>query len=310
VIAAAPGKLFTTGAYAILEGAPAIVCAVNRYVLADTSGPATTRPEVVELARACGGAAPAIDASSLEVAGRKLGLGSSAAGAVAAAAVLLGEKNLRDQSARRRIFDEARRAHSVVQPRGSGADVAAATFGGVVRVQRMGEELAVDSVEWPHKLVLRAFALDRSARTSDALDRLAERRAAAGSALERIVAAAHAGASTFAAGDVEGFVRAASDHVDGLAALGRALDLPLVPDEVRRARELLFSAPKTQNSENPVLLPSGAGGGDTVLWLGARAPTDHEAATLEGLGLSLLDLDLDTLGVHHVYAAASAADRN
>jgi hypothetical protein len=57
---------------------------------------------------------------------------------------------------------------------------------------------------------------------------------------------------------------------------------------------------------DPVLLPSGAGGGDTVLWLGARAPTEQEAATLDQLGLHALDLDLDTNGVHHLHVAAPA----
>jgi len=299
VIVAAPGKLFTTGAYAILEGAPAIVCAVNRYVLADSNGPPTTRPEVVEVARARGARAPAIDASALEDRGRKLGLGSSAAAAVAAAALVLGEEDLCDQATRCRIFDEARRAHAAVQPRGSGADVAAATFGGIVKVQRVRGELAVERVRWPEGLFLRAFALARSARTSDALDRLASRRDVAGAALERLVAAAQAGASAFASGSVEGFVLAAGEHVDGLAALGHVLDLPLVPPEVARARELLLSTDRGAIRRNPVLLPSGAGGGDTVLWLGARAPTEQEAATLEGLGLSSLDLGLDTHGVHH-----------
>ena len=303
MIVAAPGKLFTTGAYAILEGAPAIVLAVNRYVRADPDGPASIRPEVLEVARRLGGRAPAIDASELESGGRKLGLGSSAAAAVATAAVLLGAKDLGDHPTRCRVFDEARRAHAAVQPRGSGADVAVATFGGVVRVQRMNEELSVESTRLPDGLVVRAFALDRSARTSDALDRLAIHRAAARAPLARLVEAAEAGAAAIAEADVRAFVRAAADHVEGLGALGRAIDLPLLPAEVARAQELLFSAGRSNNYVDPVLLPSGAGGGDTVLWLGARAPTDQEAATLDGLGLHPLDLELDTHGVHHVQQA-------
>lgn len=298
MIAAAPGKLFTTGAFAILEGAPAIVVAVNRYVIADTSGAPSTRPEVVEVARALGRVPPAIDASALEAGGRKLGLGSSAAAAVASAAALLGIQKRCDPSTRRRIFDEAWRAHHAVQPRGSGADVAAATYGGVVRVQRVAGELTVEQVKLPEGLVLRAFALDHSARTSDVLDRLAERRVAAAEPIARLIAAAHGGADAVARGDVQAFVRAAGAHVEALGALGAVLDLPLVPGEVARAREVLFAAERAGNHVEPVLLPSGAGGGDTVLWLGARAPTDQEAANLESLGLHALDLDLDTNGVH------------
>ena len=35
VIARAPGKVVLSGAYAVLEGAPALVAAVDRYVVAD-----------------------------------------------------------------------------------------------------------------------------------------------------------------------------------------------------------------------------------------------------------------------------------
>jgi phosphomevalonate kinase len=296
MIVRAPGKLFTTGAYAVLEGAPAIVLAVNRYVTA-RPGPASTRPEVVEVARRLGGAPPSVDVSALESGGRKLGLGSSAAAVVASAAVLLGIEDLRNASTRRRIFDEALAAHAAIQPRGSGADVAAATFGGVIRVQKDGSKLDVQPAELPAGLVVRAFALERSARTSDALDRLAAYRDGASRALAMLVEAANEGAR---AATATAFVEAATHHVEGLAALGASLDLPLVPPEVSRAREVLFSATEMRFSGDFTLLPSGAGGGDTVLWLGARAPTEQEAATLDGLGLHLLDLDLDSLGVHVV----------
>ncbi|MBI2392686.1 MAG: hypothetical protein HYV09_24080 [Deltaproteobacteria bacterium] len=301
MIAAAPGKLFTTGAWAILDGAPAIVLAVNRYVLADGAraplGP--VRPEVAEVARRLGGPPPFVDASALESSGRKLGLGSSAAAAVASAAVMIGG-DPRETSTRRRIFVEAWRAHRAVQPRGSGGDLAASTYGGVVQVQRNGDELDVTPTALPEGVVLRAFALDRSARTSDALDRLDARRAEAGPAMASLVAAAEAGAAATAASDARSFVKACAAHVEALARLGAALDLPLVPDEVTRARDLLFGAPVAESVERPVLLPSGAGGGDTVLWLSARAPTDHEAALLDGLGLHPLDLELDRHGVHQL----------
>jgi len=62
----APGKLVLTGAYAVLEGAPAIVAAVDRYAVVDTQSPGK------------------VDVRSLhDEAGQKLGLGSSAASLVA-----------------------------------------------------------------------------------------------------------------------------------------------------------------------------------------------------------------------------------
>jgi phosphomevalonate kinase len=290
MIAVAPGKLFTTGAYAILEGGPAVVLAVDRHARADGSRiDRDPRPEVAAVARLAGVAPPVVDTSALEDGGRKLGLGSSAAGAVAAAAIAL-SLDPRDQSARRRIFDLAWRAHREVQPRGSGGDVAAATWGGMVIVRRRAEDLDVERVDPPASLVVRAFALDRSTRTSDVLERLAARAQATAAARTAIVEAAEAGARAIAAADVDAFLAASAAHVAGLAGLGAALDLALVPPEIAQARDLL--------GDDAVLLPSGAGGGDCVLWLSRRLPTEGERASLSAIGLAALELSIDPHGVH------------
>jgi phosphomevalonate kinase len=288
---AAPGKLFTTGAWAILEGAPAVILAVDRYAIA-SSGVSSQRPEVVAVARRAGSAVPAIDVSALEAGGRKLGLGSSAAAAVAAAALALGTTD------RAAVFELASAAHADVQPRGSGGDVAAATWGGTVVVHRDGAKTDIRQASLPPGLVWRAFALPRSARTSDAVDRWTSRKSQASSAMQVLVRAAEAGAEATFAGDATGWLRAASLHVEGLSKLAQALDLPLVPPEVVRAREVLSGGSVHGEASEIVLLPSGAGGGDTVLWLSTRAPTDQEVASLAGAGLELLDLRLDTHGVH------------
>lgn len=300
---AAPGKLFTTGAWAILEGAPAVVLAVDRYALASEGVP-SERPEVVAVARRAGSAVPAIDVSALETGGRKLGLGSSAAAAVAAAAHALGTTD------RRAVFDLAFAAHADVQPRGSGGDVAAATWGGTVVVQRKGSATDVRQASLPSALVWRAFALPRSARTSDAIDRWNGRKHAASAAMKTLVTAAEAGAEAIFAGDGTRWLRAASLHVEGLSHLALALDLPLVPYEVIQAREVLRQSPVRGDASDVVLLPSGAGGGDTVLWLSTRAPTDQEVASLAGAGLDLLDLRLDTQGVHSLTSRKETRDRN
>jgi hypothetical protein len=116
--------------------------------------------------------------------------------------------------------------------------------------------------------------------------------------MEQLVVAAEAGAESVFAGDETGWLRAASLHVEGLSKLAEALDLPLLPPEVLRAREVLGGSSVRGDASEIVLLPSGAGGGDTVLWLSTRAPTDQEVASLAGAGLELLDLRLDTHGVH------------
>lgn len=327
--ARAPGKLFVTGAYAVLEGHPAIVLAVDRFAHARLvgCGEGSTRPEVVAVAKRLDADPPAVDVSSLEEHGRKLGLGSSAAAAVAAAGAILvarGE-DLDDPTVRRQALDLALRAHRDVQPRGSGGDVAAAALGGaiVVRLPRAGGQgdghghdhdhlgplgpIEATPVTLPGRVTWRALALSRSIRTSDVLDLLAARRGerAVDRALAAIAEAAELGESAVVSGRSEEFVAACAAHVRGLASLGRALDRPLVPPEIARARELLGlppiddEAPTGYSSSNEVvLLPSGAGGGDTVLWLSTRAPSDDELVALEPAGLCRLRLSLSTRGVH------------
>src|SRR5262245_30830565 len=73
MLAQAPGKIVLSGAYAVLEGAPALVAAVDRYVIADATRDADlVTPEV--RAAIGSGRAPWFDASALRARERKLGL--------------------------------------------------------------------------------------------------------------------------------------------------------------------------------------------------------------------------------------------
>src|SRR5262245_37809403 len=137
MIARAPGKVVISGAYAVLEGAPAIVAAVDRYVTADARRTAdAVTPEV----RAALGNrdAPAFDARALRRGDNKLGLGSSAAILVASlGAVALRDLGpLSDDALAAQVFEPALAAHRAAQGGGSGIDVAASTYGGVLIAQR------------------------------------------------------------------------------------------------------------------------------------------------------------------------------
>ncbi len=307
----APGKLFLTGAYAVLEGHPAVVLAVDRYASARLveCGAGSSRPEVVAVARRLDADPPAIDVSALEERGRKLGLGSSAAAAVAAAGAILAFRggSLDDPEVRRMALDVALAAHREVQPRGSGGDVAAAALGGAIVVRKEGEAVHASSVTLPPRLVWHAFALSRSMRTSDALDALAERGgddADGRRALAVLAEAAIAGERALRLGSAEEFVAACEAHVRGLASLGQTLGKDLVPPELDRAREVLGLR---SIGADAVLLPSGAGGGDVVLWVSSRAPSAEELLALAGAGLSALRLSLSKRGVHR--ADAGDAER-
>src|ERR1700733_4418194 len=209
----APGKLVLTGAYAVLEGAPAIVVAVDRYAVVDVSAPDD------------------VDVRALhDQDGRKLGLGSSAASMVAsqgARAIARGE-DPRDARGGAGIFRGVREAHAHEQRGGSGVDVAAAVHGGALRYVTDGKEASLRAVELPPGLVLRAFWSGGSARTSELRARVDALRARSPLALGRLRLLAAVAASAVDAGDCRAFVRAASDCGRALEALGHAADAPIV----------------------------------------------------------------------------------
>jgi len=110
----APGKLMLLGAYAVLDGAPALVVAVDRHAVADGARVGEASREV----RAAIGDAPAphVDVSGLYQGEAKLGLGSSAAALVATLGLLEAERgaDLASKAVRDAIFTAARAAHQKV----------------------------------------------------------------------------------------------------------------------------------------------------------------------------------------------------
>ncbi len=178
VYASAPGKVMLAGEYAVLDGAEALVAAVNRRVWAQTAGPGDEEmlrgarrspflravrhvlaseddkrsprsPSVRAAARMI------VDSRALRSdSGIKLGLGSSAAVTVAACTCALGYDSAAPPLAR--IHRLAHVAHGTAQARhgarGSGADIAAVVYGGLVAVQ----------VEHPADTPVRVRSLNQS----------------------------------------------------------------------------------------------------------------------------------------------------
>jgi phosphomevalonate kinase len=271
-----PGKLVLTGAYAVLRGAPAIVAAVDRHAVARGDDP--ERP----------------DASALhDGAGRKLGLGSSAASIVAGlgARALAQGDDLRDPVVRERLFCAARDLHARSQGGGSGVDVAAAVYGGVLRYELRGRGApVVRAVELPPGVVWRAFFSGSSARTSELIarvDSLCSRNAAA---LGDLFVLAHTAAAAVEAADSGAFVLASREYGAALDALGRAADAPIVPAGFAELASIAAA-------EGGAFLPSGAGGGDVGLWVSRAAPSEAFLARSRSLGMTALSLGLDREGV-------------
>jgi phosphomevalonate kinase len=306
MIASAPGKLILTGEYAVLDGAPALVIAVDRRASARRRvGLRGTSPFLVavaeEIAQRRGADDPAARAA-LEIGcdstqffdgPLKLGLGSSAAVTVAATALALGTTD-HDE-----VFSIASAAHARAQAplgtRGSSADVAASVHGGVIEFERG----TVQRLRWPLGLTMVAFFTGVSAETPKLVAAVAAARTANPASVDAALAAVRTAsqaackacathAPELAATGLMAAIALAASATDQLAA---ATGIPLVPSCVvaaRRALARLGGAAKT----------TGAGGGDIAI---AVIPRTEDVTVARRLlieaGCRPLELSVDHTGV-------------
>lgn len=326
VVASAPGKLFVLGEYGVLAGGCAIVAATERRLecrLLVGSGAASLRLErggesfavapdlerpeeiperhrfaltaLLVATRACGirtGSYLLRPGENLDSGAKKVGLGGSAAitaAVFAAVAALPVGAVLRDPARRAQL---ALQAHRLAQGGGSGADVIAASLGGLHYLHGVGaatvpvdvgsalrapaSPLAFEKLELPPGLVLEAVASGRPARSGPRAGRFGE--ALAGRGWLGSPGGALLDGWVTAMGESTDALRAAclSRTADAaVAALrrGRALfrvlpalsGIPIWTSELRAIDRLLGAAPAA-------VKPSGAGGGDCAI---ALLPTSH-----------------------------------
>jgi phosphomevalonate kinase len=294
--ARAPGKIVMSGAYAVLEGAPAIVTAVDRYVLADAGRPAEfVTPEVRE---ALGdAAAPWFDASALREQDRKLGLGSSAAILVAslAALELAARGPIADEQLYDAVLSRALAAHARAQGGGSGIDVATSTYGGTLLLKRRGEVLEVSRAALPRGLHVEVWGTLEPASTPALLGKVKQLKQQDPEQYRRLMhvqeLASGRAAAALEHAQVEGLVEALGAQRQALFQLGRASGAPIVSDAVC---ELAERAAR----EDATVLPSGAGGGDIALFVGARPPSISLTDRARELEHRSLALGLEARGVH------------
>jgi phosphomevalonate kinase len=286
-ISRAPGKLVLSGAYSVLEGAPCLVAAVDRYARADASRPPPFVPDEVRAAVNAGAIdrPPWFDATALrehapDGTSRKLGLGSSAAILVASLGAVLGDRYADDRALRAAVFPIALAAHRKAQGGGSGVDVAASVFGGVQLAHLEPDgSLSVHAHALPLGTVVEVFASPVAAVTRDLLARVRSLATLSPARHRACLDAAAAGTrAAVEARSIATFVLAVSAQTDALAALGEAAGAPIVTEEVAALR-----APAV--AEGGTFAPSGAGGGDIAMFVG-RAPSSaafRHAAAARGL---------------------------
>ncbi|MET0284255.1 MAG: hypothetical protein ABW352_07285 [Polyangiales bacterium] len=302
--ASAPGKLMVSGEYAVLDGAVAIVASADvRVRVRWVDEPATLPPEAAatrELAERELGVvegALTLDASDLRKAGKKLGLGSSAAASAAVAGALLATHghDLTDPVVQQRAFKLALAGHKAIAPEGSGADVAAASLGGFVRFRLSGGSAEATRVEFPEQVQSRVVWTGKEARTSEFVRAVRAFEARDGEGFFKLRGELHDQALRFAdaiqRSEISEIISATAAYGQTMGELGRAAGVPIVTDELAQIAVLA-------GEHGGAAKPSGAGGGDVAI---AFFPSAQSAQAFDdacrAAKLDLLDLRLGAAGV-------------
>lgn len=299
------------GEYAILHGGTAWVMAVDRHAVA--SDAPEDNPRVPIEARAALAIALrerhidavsarwSLDVSALgDGAGRKLGLGSSAAGCVAALgwAFARAGRSLEDPAVRELIARVARRGHREAQGGGSGVDVLASAQGAVISVsfpEGVGGDAAVRRHAGFGEVPWAVLWSGSSARTSEMIARVDALKARDERAFARCIAgisdAAGAMGRAMDAGDARATVEAVRAHGAAMQALGERAGAPIVADALSR-----FGA--EIQPLGAAVKPSGAGGGDVSLIVAQDAATLTAAvARASAYGFAPVAMSMDRAGV-------------
>jgi len=307
-VVAAPGKIFLVGEYAVLEGGVAVLAAVSRYAVAQYVPGSEPQSAVVDQAvkrslAAIGEASGALPAGSVMVdtgafcQGKfKIGLGSSAATAVAAVSATFEAAGLSIDSLRHEIFATAEAAHRAAQGgMGSSADVAAAVYGGFIKFMRPAEgPPVIEPIVVPAGLHLVVFWTGDSADTREMVESVQAYARMAPSSYRMLIGALRTTAERFVgelgAGRATGAVVAAGRYGRQLAELGKAAGVKIVTEAFAQAAALARELGGDAK-------PSGAGGGD----VGVAFFATPEAASLFVRAcqpaLSVLDVTLARSGV-------------
>jgi phosphomevalonate kinase len=341
-----------SGEYAVLDGAPALMVAVNRRAVArvESGGARGSSPFLLavasELAAQRGdgdGAARvalqiAVDSRGFYDGTNKLGLGSSAA--VTAAAVYLALASTDANISLEEVHAVAAAAHGRAQApmgaRGSGADIAAAVYGGVIEFTRPGapltasgawrvskERFATQSVAnaampelvamaraegdptaniqkraWPKSVRLLTFFTGTSASTTALVQRVQQARALNPSTVEAALMALADASRAACAAMIAPADLAATALIGSLALGAAAMDRLAAATGAELVPDVVVRARQALARYGGTAKTTGAGGGDLAI---AVIPSTADATEIERVliqvGCRLVPLSVDETGV-------------
>lgn len=300
-VAQAPGKLVVLGEYAVLTGAPALVLAIDRFCRVEIAPSKdefchlrVSSSKAEEIVFSLGSASgvelvdlvtvtddpvgPAwrasIDSSRFFAAGKKLGLGSSAAAMtawVAAWSTFRGKPTIgRDVTSLETLIELHRAFQGGL---GSGLDIAASLFGGAITYEVLPDSAPrIGSAQLPNSVGFKSVYTGYPASTRDFVGAfnnwVTSRPKGAREQLQVLGQLAVDGCAAASENKADEFLQAVSDYGARLEDLGRHIGAEIVTAE---HRELVVKAAKF----DVVYKVSGAGGGD----LGIALSADQDALT-------------------------------
>jgi len=335
IVARAPGKLFVLGEYAVLDGCPAVVAAVDRFIevtLAWTSGGGVTQitsgPQAARFATAASpqetgplrfviaalrsalARCPELANQTLTIDivshlaghdGAKVGLGSSAAvtAGVTAALFAAAGRCITERGCRDRLFATALEAHRRVQGEaGSGADVAACIHGGLILFQPRDGLAEISPLTLPAGTRLLAAWTGESASTPELVKYY--RACGNGHSGHRatFVEASRTVIDEFVAALAQRSLSPSAVLRNGvlLERLAAELSLPLLTGRLQQLVEIA----RVHGAAAKI---SGAGGGDCgIAFARDQAQAEEVRAAWSAAGLVPLDLNICAQGVTVVRA--------
>jgi phosphomevalonate kinase len=307
----APGKLVLLGEYAVLDGFPAIVAAVNRRASGQFVPGRTPESNLVDIAvshakdalgpnrSALPRGSVLVDTAAFSLNGTKMGIGSSAAtAAVTVGAVLeMAGIAVNVKESTDLIFNLALAAHREAQGGlGSGADVAAAVYGGVLHYTRPANGAATIRRLPPLAGVeMVVFSTGTASSTVDCLQAVGAFAKASPETHRQLLppiadAVTRFEAGLFARDAAEIFAAIGAAHV-GMEMLGQAAGVPIVTPVLAHAAVIAAEV-------GGAAKPSGAGGGDVgIAFLPDPEAAEEFRVRARGLGLGILDLFVDPTGI-------------
>jgi phosphomevalonate kinase len=313
----APGKVFLVGEYAVLDDGCAVLAAITRHARAqfiprmDAMPPMVselvrrTKTELGEAAAALPPGAVLVNTDDFQLGCAAGGLGSSAAIAVATVGAVYESLGLAVEERRAQISalaDSGRRA--IQGDVGSGADTAAATYGGLIQITRHKDTLpSIERLAPPVGLHLVLFSAGGSISTRQMTTGLREYARHEPAAFEHAMAnlreIAHRFVAEVAARRATGAVVAAGKYGEELAKLAAAASVPILTETFAQASELA-------REFGGIAKPAGAGGGE----IGVAMFATPEAAKLFRNActqpLAPLEGDIEPLGVRCLSQETSA----